>query len=217
MQLLNLTLIRGLRSCASSTIVQDIEAIRKAGLALSAYFYFDFRDTEKQNRHNFLASLLVQICDRSTPSCSILSELYATHRHGSQQPSDGALIQCLKTILGLPGQETVYIIADALDECPNNRGLPSSREKVLGLIKELIDLRLPKLRICITSRPEIDIRNFLEPLASQRMSLHEESGQKQDIADYIRAVVNEDPKLRRWRAEDKESIISTLSEKADGM
>jgi len=122
-----------------------------------------------------------------------------------------------QTILGLPGQETVYIIADALDECPNNRGLPSSREKVLGLIKELFNLRLPKLRICITSWPEIDIRNFLEPLASQRMTLHEESGQKQDIADYIRAVVNEDSKLRRWRAEDKESIISTLSEKADGM
>lgn len=191
--------------------------MRKARLALSAYFYFDFRDTEKQNRHNFLASLLIQICDRSAPSCSALSDLYSTHRHGSQQPNDGALIQCLKTILGLPGQETVYIIADALDECPNDRGLPSSREKVLGLIKELIDLRLPKMRICITSRPEIDIRKFLEPLASQRVSLHEERGQKQDIADYISSVVHQDSKLRRWRAEDKELIISTLSEKADGM
>ena len=209
--------MRELRSWASSTIIRDIEAMRKAKLALSAYFYFDFRDTEKQNRHNFLASLLVQICNRSAPSCSALSDLYSTHRHGSQQPSDGALIQCLKTILGLPGQETIYIIADALDECPNNQGLPSSREKVLGLIKKLIDLHLPNLRICITSRPEIDIQNFLGPLASQRISLHEERGQKQDIADYISSVVHEDPKLRRWRAEDKELIISTLSEKADGM
>jgi hypothetical protein len=191
--------------------------MRKTGLALSAYFYFDFRDTEKQNRHNFLASILVQICHRSPPSCSVLSDLYSTHRHGCQQPSDGALIQCLKTILGLPGQETIYIIADALDECPNNRGLPSSREKVLGLIKQLMDLRLPKLRICITSRPEIDIRNFLEPLASQRISLHEERGQRQDIADYISSVVHEDSTLRRWRSEDKELIIRTLSEKADGM
>jgi len=88
------------KSILCSTIVQDIEAMRKAGLALSAYFYFDFRDTEKQNRHNFLASLLVQIYDRSTPSCSVLSEFYSTHRHGSQQPSDGALIQCLKLYSG---------------------------------------------------------------------------------------------------------------------
>ena len=217
MWFLNLTVIRELRSWASSTIIQEIEAMRKVGLALSAYFYFDFRDTEKQNRHNFLASLLVQICDRSAPSCSVLSDLYSTHRHGSQQPSDGALIQCLKTILGLLEQESIYIIADALDECPNNRGLPSSREKVLWFIKELIDLRLPKLRICITSRSEIDIRNFLEPLASQRISLHEERGQKKDIANYISSVVHEYSKLRRWRAEDKELIISTLSEKADGM
>jgi hypothetical protein len=204
-------------SWASSTIIQDIESMRKAELASSAYFYFDFRDAEKQTRHNFLSSLLVQICDRSASFCSILSDLYSKHRNGSQQPSYAALIQCLKTILGLPGQETIYIIADALDECPNNRGLPSPREKVLGLIKELIDLRHPKLRICITSRPEIDIRNFLDPLASQKVSLHEERGQKQDIADYIKSVVHSDSKMRRWRAEDKELVIRTLSDRADGM
>lgn len=190
--------------------------MHRAGRASFAYFYFDFRDAEKQNRHNFLSSLLVQICDRSAPACRILSDLYSTHRNGSQ-PSDGALIQCLKTILGLPGQDATYIIADALDECPNNLGLPSSREKVLALVKELIDLQLPKLRICITSRPEIDIRNFLEPLASQKVSLHDERGQKQDIANYISSVVHSDSMMRRWRTEDKELVITTLSERADGM
>jgi hypothetical protein len=104
-----------------------------------------------------------------------------------------------------------------LDECPNNLGLPSSREKVLALVKELIDLQLPKLRICITSRPEIDIRNFLEPLASQKVSLHDERGQKQDIANYISSVVHSDSMMRRWRTEDKELVITTLSERADGM
>jgi hypothetical protein len=191
--------------------------MQKAGLASSAYFYFDFRDAEKQSRHNFLSSLLVQICDRSPPFCGILHDLYSSHHHGTQQPSDRSLIQCLKDILRFPGQETVYIIADALDECPNDRGLPSSREKILMLVKELVDLCLPNLRICITSRPEIDIRNFLEPLASQQVSLHEEEGQKQDIADYVRSVVHSDLKMRRWRTEDKELVINTLSERASGM
>ena len=34
---------------ASSAIIQDIMASREAGLASMAYFYFDFRDTNKQN------------------------------------------------------------------------------------------------------------------------------------------------------------------------
>lgn len=191
--------------------------MRKAGLASSAYFYFDFRDVEKQNRRNFLSSLLVQICDRSTPFCGILSNLYSTHCDGSQQPSDDALIQCVKDILRLPGQETIYIIADALDECPNNRGLPSAREKVLGLIKELIDLHLPNLRICITSRPELDIQNFLEDLASQQVSLHEETGQRHDIANYISSIVHSDSRMRRWGTGVKELVITTLSKRADGM
>jgi hypothetical protein len=42
------------------------------------------------------------------------------------------------------------------------------------------------LRIYVTSRPEIDIRKVVEPLTSRRVSLHDQSGQKEDIADYVR-------------------------------
>lgn len=191
--------------------------MRQAGLASLGYFYFDFRDVEKQNRHNFLTSLLVQISDRTDPFCGILSDLYSAHRHGFQQPSDGALIQCLTELLRLPGQAPVYIIADAVDECPNNSGLPSSREKVLELVKQLVDLHLPNLHICLTSRPEVDIRNVIGPFASHQVSLHEESRQKQDITTYISSIVYSDSKMRRWRMEDKELVISVLSQRADGM
>jgi hypothetical protein len=39
----------------------------------------------------------------------------------------------------------------------------------------------------------------------------------QDIANYIRFVVNTDPKMRRWRPADKELVIEVLTKKADGM
>ena len=68
-----------------------------------------------------------------------------------------------------------------------------------------------------TSRPEIDIRNILEPLAPFRMSLHDESGQKEDISSYINTVVHSDQRMRRWRNADKQLVIDTLSDKADGM
>jgi len=75
------------------------------------------------------------------------------------------------------------------------RGIPSPREQVLTLVKELMALRLPHLRMCITSRPEFDIRATLGPLALHSVSLHEESGQQKDINDYIKSVVYSDAEL----------------------
>jgi hypothetical protein len=95
--------------------------------------------------------------------------------------------------------------------------MPSPREKVLMLLEDLIDSALPKLRICVTSRPEIDIKIFLEPFTFRSVSLHDESGQIEDIDNYIRSVVSKDPKMRRWKAADKELVTDALIRKSDGM
>jgi hypothetical protein len=95
--------------------------------------------------------------------------------------------------------------------------MPTSREEVLDLIQDLVDLQLPNLHICVTSRPEIDIQSTLDPLATHHVSLHNQTGQKRDIIDYITSVVYSDKKMKRWREEDKRLVIETLSEKADGM
>jgi hypothetical protein len=122
-------------------------------------------------------------------------------------------------MLSIPDQRQIYFIIDALDECPYSSGIPSPRERVLQLLKELVELRLPNLHICVTSRPEIDIRDVLDPLTSSPVSLHDQSGQKKDIVDYVKSVVYSDsePIMKRWRMEDKDLVINTLSERADGM
>ena len=105
---------------------------------------------------------------------------------------------------------------DALDECPNTPGMTFPRENILQLVKELVDLRHPDLRVCITSRPEVDIRMVLEPLVSHTMSLHDERGQKDDIVSYVKSVVETDENIRKWREEDKQLAIDLLSQKANG-
>ncbi len=120
-------------------------------------------------------------------------------------------------MLLLPAQGPVHIIIDALDECPNNSGMPTPREKVLGLVQNLVNLRLRNVHICVTSRPEIDIQTALEPLTSLRVSLHNQSGQIKDIVDYISSVVHSDGMMQRWREEEKILVINTLSERANGM
>ena len=200
-------------------MIQDIEATCKAGNASMAYFYFDFRDANKQGSRDLVLSLLTQLSAHSDPRCEILSDLYSAHDEGKKQPSDTILAECLKDMLTLPDQLPTYLIIDALDESPNTSGIPSPRERVLQLVKDLVELRLPDLHICVTSRPEIDIRDVLEPLTSRRVSLHDQSGQKQDIVDYVKSVVysNSEPIMRRWRTEDKELVVEVLSERADGM
>jgi NACHT domain len=196
-----------------------MKVICDAGQASMAYFYFDFRDIDKQHWRHLITSLLTQLSSHSGPRCDILSRLYSEHDGGAQQPSDDILKGCLKEMLTLPDQRPTYLIIDALDECSNVSGIPTSRKRALQLVKELVDLHMPNLHICVTSRPEVDIRDVLEPLTSFRVSLHDQSGQKKDIEDYVRSVVysNSEPIMRRWRKEDKELVIETLSEHADGM
>jgi hypothetical protein len=56
-----------------------------------AYFYFDFRDTDKQSRRNLLPSLLLQLSAHSDPYCDILSRLYEAHDNGARQPNDSCI------------------------------------------------------------------------------------------------------------------------------
>jgi len=203
-------------SYASSSIIEDI-LISTSGLASVAFFYCDFREDQKKDYRGLLSSLLVQLCDQSDAYCAILSDFYVGNGRGSQFASDVELLQCFRDMIGLPGQATTYIIIDALDECPTTTGLPSPRDKILELVKGLVGLRIPSLRICITSRPEADIVPVLDPLAFRSVSVHAESGQAKDIAKYVRFVVETDPKMRGWRAADKELIIETLTRRADGM
>ena len=209
--------LRELNPCPSSAIIQDIRDMHKLGLASLAFFYCDFRDSQKKDRHGLLASLLVQLCDQSNSYCAVLSDFYSVHNSGSQRPSDDDLAQCLETLLKLPGQVPVYIILDALDDCSNTTGLPSPRDKVLELVQRLVTLRLPGLRICVTSRPEADITPVLDCLTNHSISLHGESGQRQDMAEYVRFVVNTDSMMRRWKPADKELVIDVLTRRADGM
>jgi len=139
------------------------------------------------------------------------------HSNGSRQPSDNALIKCLKEILKLPGQAPVYLIIDAMDECPITSSVSPPRDKVLMLVEELIDSQVPNFRICVTSRPETDIKGVLDPLTFRSISLHDEIGQMADIENYIKSVVNTDRIMRRWKMADKQLVIEVLTHKADGM
>jgi hypothetical protein len=186
-------------------------------LALTTYFYFDFKDPNKQQVSSLLTSFITQLSAKSNACYNILSALYSEYDAGSRQPSDEALMNCLVNMLKVEGQPTIYIIIDAIDECPKSPSVARPRGRVLQMVEKLVGLQLENVRICATSRPEADIRASLESLASQTVPLHEQEGQMNDISDYVRFIVYSDWSMRRWREEDKELVIDMLSRKANGM
>ena len=191
--------------------------MRESENAMVAYFYCDFREDNKQSCRNLLHSLLVQFSARSESCCNILTDLYNSHHRGLLEPSDCAITGCLKQMFTILSHNPTHIILDALDECPNTSGIRSPRRQVLELVKELVALQLPNLHICVSSRRDVDIRDILQPVALVEVSLHEENGQKQAIIDYITYVVGSDENMKRWRKEDRDLVIKTLSAKAGGM
>jgi len=200
----------------SSTIIEDIRAMRKAGLASLAFFYCDFREDRKKELRGLLSSFLVQLYHQSDSYFDILSNFYSEHDKGSRPPSDDALSGCLMDLLRLPGLAAVYLIVDALDECPKPSVVRSPRSEVLSLIEELVKTQILNLRVCVTSRPELDIKDVLDPLIFRSVSLHDEGGQKKDIEDYIKSVINTCLKRGSWKEEHKELAIDVIK-KANGM
>ena len=191
--------------------------MKRVGLVSLAYYYCDFRDDRQKDLRGLVSSLLAQLCHQSDSYCDIVSKFYSKHTRGSRCPNDAALVLCLKHLLKLPGQIPVYLVVDALDECPTTSGTPSARENVLKFVRQLATSEYPNLRVCVTSRLESDLSVVLEPLSFRSISLHDESGQKEDVARYIKSVVHTDTKMQAWGAGDMELVANVLTHKAKGM
>jgi hypothetical protein len=201
----------------STAIIEDIQTMQNSGDASLAMYFFDFRDDLKKDLCGLLSSILFQLCDQSDSYYNIISTFHSTHRDGSQTPRDDKLIQCLMDLVKLPGLPQVYLIVDGLDESPNTSTQSGHRDRVLSVLDGLVNAQLQNLRLCVTSRQEVDIRAILEPLAFCSVSLESESGQKKDMNGYINSIVHSDKNMKSWKPKHKQLVIDVLTEKADGM
>jgi len=95
--------------------------------------------------------------------------------------------------------------------------MPSAREEVLELVKEVVGFEIPNVHLCVASRLEIDIKKFLRPLNPLEISLQDEVGQKDDVTKYVESAVHTYSETKGWNNEETQLIIDTLSEDANGM
>jgi len=190
--------------------------MQESGDASLAMYFYDFRDDLKKDLRGLLSSVLFQLCGQSDSYFNILSAFHSTHGDGAQSPCNEELIRCLVDLVKLSGSP-VYLIVDGLDESPNTSTQSFHREQVLSFLDDLVKVQLQNLRLCVTSRPEVDIKSILEPLAFCSVSLENESGQRKDIKDYLESIVHTDKTMKSWDPKHKRLVIGVLTKKADGM
>lgn len=179
------------KTILSSTIVEHLlQHCHDDTSVVTAYFYFYFNDTQKQDLELMLCSLLCQLLQRSVVIPKGVDALFSSCENGKRQPSAHALLEVIRQV----AQEFahVYVVLDALDEC-------SQRSELMDMLKTMARWRLDNLHLLMTSRKEWDIERSLEGYVEE-----EDAGCLQrdvvdkDIQRYVQQRLHNDKGLAKW-------------------
>jgi hypothetical protein len=171
-----------------------------------AYFYYDFHSADARP-DAALRSLVKQLSLQCTGIPDILKKVFSEHADGHRSPTREALMSVIKCITG--DIKNVYIVFDALDECPERVGL-------LSMLREMHAWGHGTLHMLTTSRKERDIEETLHALVSHEVAM-DESLVDGDIHIHVTRTLAEDIKFQMCSAEEKAMIETTLIKGARGM
>jgi hypothetical protein len=153
-----------------------------------AYFYFDFQNLATHNEETMLRSLIRQLSATDVEVPESVQTLYAKLSDKGLSPTYEDLCTSFLSIVQASVHDC-YIMLDALDEVPEE-----SRCEILELLQDATTRHFGKLRILVTSRYEMDIRNAITQMPHATVHLGEEDVDT-DIQTYVRSCLAE-PKER---------------------
>ncbi|KAF2726518.1 hypothetical protein EJ04DRAFT_571199 [Polyplosphaeria fusca] len=117
------------KTVLSSTVLHNVlEHCQGDPGKVTAYFFFDFNDAQKQNHEMMVRSLLCQLLQQSIRIPASLDTLFSSSENGQRQPSAHALLETLRSMIHELPQ--VYIVLDALDECAQRVELMETLEMI---------------------------------------------------------------------------------------
>lgn len=201
---------------SSSSVIHHLERLYDSDpYTALAYFYFSFNETEKQSTENMLRSFIVQLCGGRPDTPKPLLDLHL-YRDKNLQPGLEKLEETLQA--STQDFKSVYLVIDALDECPRANG---ERDKLLKCLEKVHKWTLTNLHVLYTSRPEPDIEAELVPLfsgpATSIIDLQKRREEvNRDIGTYIDQKIAS-PDFRYWPLKTKNDVKAALTDKADGM
>lgn len=107
---------------------------------------------------------------------------------------------------------TIFIVMDALDECPERE-----RVDIFPLLKRLVDLGV-YVHLLVTSRPEPDIQYQMASLklCSHSLSLHKSHHHSDTLKSYISNQLSL-YHYNDWSEGVKKTALKTLIDNSNGM
>jgi hypothetical protein len=200
------------KTILSSTIIEHLlqHCYDDTSMA-TAYFYFDFNDTQKQDPELMLRSLLCQLVQRSVVIPKGVDALFSSCENGQRKPSLHALLRVTKEA----AQEFahVYVVLDALDEC-------AQRSELIDMLETVAGWQLDNLHLLMTSRKERDIERSLEEYIREEDAVClQRDVVDQDIQRYVQQRLRVDKGLAKWNkdASVRQEIEAALMGGARGM
>ena len=198
------------KTIVTSTIIEYLHSNIKQNEHI-VYFYFDFKDIDKQSYSHLLRSLLFQLCARDPSTLSQLQISFRNHFDGAFRLSDSTLQKLLRA--SFRRLDLIYVVIDAVDECV-------TPGEIIVWLQNLGRERYPNLRVFLSSRDGQDLQGSLASTsASQQTIALDNNANYDDIRIYISERLHNGFEFARWADHHEllDTVETILLQKADGM
>jgi hypothetical protein len=148
-----------------------------------------------------------------SPLPTAIRQLWQEHEKPGSDPDIHELEEVLSRVIeSLEGQ--VFIVMDALDECPRTGDRPE-RDDLLNQIVSLLGRKCRNMHILATSRPEPDIDGWFNlrnrMFNGTNTALNIEPLVGNDIKEFVRTAILQHSELNRWGEDVKWQMEERLT------
>ncbi|KAF3157631.1 hypothetical protein TWF569_000196 [Orbilia oligospora] len=182
----------GMAGTGKSTISRTVAKLLQTRHKLGASFFFRRGEANRSSGTRFFTTLAFQLAHHSGSLKSLITQAIDVDPRISDknfaEQFDKLIFKPLSTYGSgrmSSASEVVVLLIDALDECDKKDDI----EMIIRLLALLADIKSVKVRVFLTSRPELTIRPSFNRLSSgihDDLILHEVPKIERDISTFLR-------------------------------
>ncbi|KAH8705549.1 putative WD-repeat protein [Talaromyces proteolyticus] len=211
--------LNGMAGTGKSTISRTVVRSFKEKEMLGASFFFKKGEGERGNATRFVSTISTQLTAKVPELIPFIRKVIdqdaGIAQKSLQEQFDQLLLQPLLRLQGPARNSILVVVIDALDECDEDKDI----RHIIRLLPQLQECGFIRLRIFLTSRPELPIRLGFKDIAEdhQFLVLHEmeQTDIEYDISLFLEhrlAEIRNDQSLPlEWPGSTKIQKLATMS------
>ncbi|OJD14083.1 hypothetical protein AJ78_05529, partial [Emergomyces pasteurianus Ep9510] len=196
----------------TSRVIDDIRGALKINSNDEgfAFFYCNRNEAVRREPLEVLRSFVRQLSSTANNQHAVQTCIRQYYIQSRQEASEPTINDCRKLLLDLINiYPKTTLILDALDECEDH-----SRSVVIEFFQYLVSQAARPVKIFISSRPDIDIRNKFNRHTNIGIQAKDNDD---DISKFVKSEISGHPRWNKMSAELQNDIIETLQKRSQGM